>query len=259
MKSLSAIFAIMLTGTLAVRADLPAHWSTNYLATLSQAESNQQPTLVYFTASWCGPCKLMTRLTLTDPVLVPALSGIPHVAVDIDEHPDLASKHAVNAVPTFVLLSVTGNEVARATGFEPIGLFLPWLTNSISEAKVAAARQALLKQELAEVDQLLASKQTNSDRLAAEKLFNLCASRDRALFQAANVRLRTLAARDPAVLLDGLDDPRLSTRIQTANALRYAIGDSFNVDPWSDAAIRKKATTGWREKLAEAARSKISH
>ena len=39
----------------------PTDWSTNYDATLAAAATNQQPALVYFTASWCGPCKLMTR------------------------------------------------------------------------------------------------------------------------------------------------------------------------------------------------------
>lgn len=102
------------------------------------------------------------------------------------------------------------------------------------------------------MDQLLASKQTNSDRLAADKLFNLCASRDEVLIRDATARLKTLAARDPALLLDGLNDPRLPTRIQTANALRYAIGDSFDVDPSSNATTRKQAIAGWREKLIRA-------
>jgi len=50
-------------------------------------------------------------------------------------------------------------------------------------------------------------------------------------------------------LLDGLNDPRLATRIQVANALHFKIGDGFDVDPWSDVANRQKGVLVWREKL----------
>ena len=38
---------------------VPAGWATNFSASLDEAKSRQQPLLVYFTASWCGPCKMM--------------------------------------------------------------------------------------------------------------------------------------------------------------------------------------------------------
>ena len=259
MKSFSTILFSLLLGTLAARAELPVDWSTNYDATLAAAATNQQPALVYFTASWCGPCKLMTRITLTDPAVAQTLSDVEHVAVDIDEHADLASARGISAVPTFILISATGNEVDRATGFQVVGDFLQWLTNGISEAREAAIRQALSKQALAEVDQLLVATGTNLAHLAAVKLFDLCGVRDDGIVQAAAVRLKTLVARDPAALLDGLNDPRLAVRIQTANTLRLAIGDSFDVDPWGDTAARKKTINLWREKLAGASDSENLH
>src|SRR5450432_2123547 len=167
MKPSIAILILIVAGSLAVRADIPVGWNTNYVASLSAAATEQQPTLVFFTASWCGPCKLMSRITLTDPVIAAALSNVNHVAVDIDEHSDLATKHHVTAVPTFIMLSTADNEMDRTTGFQPAGDFLQWLTNGISGAMKAVAQQAFAKKEMAAVDQLLDSMETNSLHLAA--------------------------------------------------------------------------------------------
>ena len=207
------------------------------------------PSLVFFTASWCGPCKLMTRVTLTDPTVTCEISNVAHVAMDIDEHQDLASKYSIDAVPTFVLLSSTAEEVNRTTGFQLPGDFLTWLTNGITEAKETTVRRARSQQLLAEVDQMLAATDTNSTRLAATKLFELSTVHEDDVVQAAAVRLKMLASRDPEAVLDGLNDMRLAPRIQAANALRDSLGNAFDIDPWADATIRMKAIEVWRRKL----------
>jgi thioredoxin-like negative regulator of GroEL len=250
MKSLSTILFVLALGATAARAELPADWGTNYDATLAAAAARERPALVYFTASWCGPCKLMAQTTLADPIVAQALAGVEHVAVDIDGHPALASARGISAVPTFVMLSSGGEEADRATGFQDAGDFLQWLTNGISAAHAVTVRQALAKKELAEVDELLAAGGTNSAHRAAEKLFDLCALRDDALVQAAAARLKNLAGRDPAALLDGLNDSRLAVRIQAANALRLAVGEAFDVDPWGEAIVRSLAINNWRGKLS---------
>ena len=157
------------------------------------------------------------------------------------------------------MLSAGGDEVDRTTGFQAVGDFLEWLTNGMSEAKEAAIRQALSKQALAEVDQLLKATGTNSTHLVALKLFDLCVVRDSDIVQAAAARLKVLATRDPAALLDGLNNPRLAVRIQAANTLRLAVGDTFDVDPWGDNAVREKAINIWREKFAGASGSGNLH
>ena len=259
MKSFSAILFLTVASAWIARAEIPDGWSTNYAVAMASAESAQQPALVFFTASWCGPCKLMSLTTLADPGVSRAISGIEHVAVDIDEHPDLATKYGVTAVPTFIMLSTSEDLAERITGFQAAGDFLQWVTNGVSEAKADMVRQALARTNLAEVDRLLASTETNSIHEAAMKLFDLCGERDTAIVQAAAARLKTMAGRDPAALLDGLNDPRLAIRIQAANALRYKIGNAFDVDPWSDAVTREKRIPVWREQLARTPGSKAAN
>lgn len=75
-----------------------------------------QPTLVDFSAAWCGPCQLMKPLVGE---LSAAYAGKVNVGVvDIDEQPDLAGKYAVTAVPTFVFFK-DGREVDRLVGAVP--------------------------------------------------------------------------------------------------------------------------------------------
>jgi thioredoxin 1 len=246
-----AIFLLLIlatTGTLALRADLPPNWSTNYTAVLVADETNQPSALFYFTASWCGPCKLMTRTTLADPAVTGVLADVAHVAVDIDEHADLATRYGVDAVPTFILLSAAG-EADRTSGYRSTGEFLSWLTNGLAQAHQDSGRLVADQQTLAAVDQWLAANDTNSSRAAAGKLFELCAERNDAIKQAAAGRLKKLALRNPATVLDGLNDARLACRIQAANALRSALGDTFDGDPWSDAIVRRQAVETWHEKL----------
>jgi len=231
-------------------AELPAGWKKDFAAALAQAKEQQQPVLAYFTASWCGPCKLMARNTLADEAVNQALASFSRVVVDIDEHHDLAAKHGVRAVPTFQILTADADLVSFTTGYQDAGRFLRWLTNGVSETKEAVARREESEKRLAAADLLLRQADTESLRKAASELTELCAERESALSGAATERLAALARRDATFLLDGLNHPRLAARIHIANLLRSRLGDEFDVDPWSDAATRQQGVVHWREQLS---------
>ena len=99
-------------------------------------------------------------------------------------------------------------------------------------------------------NETLASTNADAPRQCAAQLLDLCAERDEPMARAAGQRLRALASRQPAALLDGLNDPRLAARIQAANALRLQLGDAFDLDPWADSATRAAAVENWRKRLA---------
>lgn len=250
MKKLFSILLSLTCLALSAHAEIPAGWSTS-TNEISGTAGSQQPVLVFFTASWCQPCKLMTRLTLTNDSVKQVVSNMTHLAIDIDEHQDLAQKFGIDGVPTFVLLSDTATEVRRASGFQPAPDFLRWLTNGMSDAQAAIARREAFEKKIAEIDQLMLAANATATHQAAVQLLEVCAERDESLARAAADRLKTLAAREPAALLDGLVDPHLAARIQIANALRAYIGENFDFDPWAPLSERSKSAQQWRAKLTQ--------
>jgi thioredoxin 1 len=62
-----------------------------------------------FEASWCEPCKMLTR------TLSHITTDIPIEVVDIDQNRDIAIKYGVRGVPTLIMLE-DDKEVRRKVG-----------------------------------------------------------------------------------------------------------------------------------------------
>ena len=71
-----------------------------------------------FSASWCGPCKMLAT------TLEKYYKGDVAIEdVDIDQNQELAIKYGVRSVPTCVLLNDEGAEVRRKSGVMMIDEF----------------------------------------------------------------------------------------------------------------------------------------
>lgn len=81
---------------------------------LTHMVSNEKPSVVDFTASWCGPCQRMKPIFHA--LAKDFRDDYNFITIDIDENPELAHKYQVQAVPTFVFLDEDGNEGNRITG-----------------------------------------------------------------------------------------------------------------------------------------------
>lgn len=67
--------------------------------------------LLKFSATWCGPCKMLsTSIQQAD------LGDVELVEIDIDEQFDKATEYNIRGVPTLVLVE-DGTEVKRKSGF----------------------------------------------------------------------------------------------------------------------------------------------
>ena len=67
--------------------------------------------LVKLSATWCGPCKMLSN-TLKEV----DLSGYEFVEIDVDEQRDTAMKYNIRGVPVLVIEDDNGNELRRTVG-----------------------------------------------------------------------------------------------------------------------------------------------
>ena len=65
--------------------------------------------ILYFTAPWCGPCKLLK------PKIQAMQSKLPITILDVDTNTEACSKYSVRNVPTIIVTN-NGNEIARLVG-----------------------------------------------------------------------------------------------------------------------------------------------
>ena len=74
---------------------------------------SDQPVLVDFWATWCGPCKAMSPAI--DKLVEEMAGQVKVVKVDIDSNPKVASQFGVMSIPSFIVFK-GGAEVGRKMG-----------------------------------------------------------------------------------------------------------------------------------------------
>ncbi len=75
--------------------------------------SRTGPTIVHFTAVWCGPCAAVRRVV--DQVCA-QLPEVAHVEIDLDDNPVLARKLSVMSLPTTFIFDADGKQRYRTAG-----------------------------------------------------------------------------------------------------------------------------------------------
>lgn len=127
-------WALILVGLpvlwLGYQATLPAEivqWETSVDKAREVSQREGRPLLLYFSATWCGPCRQMKHGAFADPRVKEALQAWVAVKVDIDAQPEVARQYAVEAVPTFVLLDSAGKPANRSVGGMSADDLLGWL------------------------------------------------------------------------------------------------------------------------------------
>ena len=80
---------------------------------LSELVNNATPTLIDFTAAWCGPCQTLAPI-LKD-VKKSIGDAVTIVKIDVDANPRVAAQFAIRSIPTLMLFK-NGEVVWRASG-----------------------------------------------------------------------------------------------------------------------------------------------
>ena len=75
--------------------------------------SQTGPTILHFSAVWCGPCAAVRRVV--DQVC-DELPGVTHVEIDMDANPEEARRLSVLSLPTTLIFDADGRPRYRTTG-----------------------------------------------------------------------------------------------------------------------------------------------
>ena len=75
--------------------------------------SDTGPTILHFTAAWCGPCAAVRRVV--DQVCT-ELPTVAHVEIDMDDNPEAARRLSVLSLPTTIIFDRDGRPRYRTTG-----------------------------------------------------------------------------------------------------------------------------------------------
>jgi thiol:disulfide interchange protein len=102
-------------------------WRKTLEQAQAESDATHKPVLIYFTASWCGPCQEMKRETWSDPRIETALQNLIPVKIDVDEARAVAERFNVTGIPRVQLLGTGGSAGPSHTGFMSADELLRWL------------------------------------------------------------------------------------------------------------------------------------
>jgi thiol-disulfide isomerase/thioredoxin len=81
------------------------------VATLGLSRSG--PTVVHFSAPWCGPCDRVRRVVEQ---VCDDLSDVAHVEVDLDANPETGRRYSILSLPTTLIFDTHGRQRYRTSG-----------------------------------------------------------------------------------------------------------------------------------------------
>ena len=77
---------------------------------------SQQPVLVDFWATWCGPCKMVAPIV--EELAVQYKEKLGFAKVNVDEAPKIASAYNVMSIPTLIVFK-GGKPFEQVVGYRP--------------------------------------------------------------------------------------------------------------------------------------------
>ena len=104
--------------------------TTNKKESFGELIKGETPVLVDFTATWCGPCKMMKPVL--EQLHQQMGSNLRIIKIDIDQSPAAANLYQVQSVPTLLLFQ-HGKILWRQSGVIPAAQLAKIITQHINQ------------------------------------------------------------------------------------------------------------------------------
>jgi thioredoxin 1 len=94
-------------------------WAKDFSAAQDQAVSSNKPIVMYFTAKWCVPCRIMKRTVWADEDVEAIVNknSIP-LMIDMDDSSaaEIVQRYRVTSTPTTIIVDSKGNVLEHVIG-----------------------------------------------------------------------------------------------------------------------------------------------
>ena len=107
-------------------------WAKDYASAQQQATQSGKPMILFFTGTWCSPCRIMKRTVWADQEVESKVNGrFTPVMIDVDDPGVVAvlTRYRVGATPTTIITDPKGNVLQQVQGGMDKSHFLDLLAN----------------------------------------------------------------------------------------------------------------------------------